>query len=125
MALAVEDRVVERPQPIAGRIYGLAVSERVDVIRLSRREFFDRNDAKKALFELGPELAEDEVLKYANHKNLDVATVAREILAEFKTGSGKRLDQYLTDVREIERRIQKANQQLSADLKLPAAPVPR
>jgi hypothetical protein len=34
-----------------------------------------------------------------------------------------RLDQYLTDVREIERRIQKANQQLSADLKLPAAPV--
>ena len=34
-----------------------------------------------------------------------------------------RLDQYLTDVREIERRVQKANQQLSADLKLPAAPV--
>jgi hypothetical protein len=34
-----------------------------------------------------------------------------------------RLDQYLTDVREIERRIQKANQQLSADLKLPPAPV--
>ena len=29
----------------------------------------------------------------------------------------------MTDVREIERRIQKANQQLSADLKLPAAPV--
>jgi len=34
-----------------------------------------------------------------------------------------RLDQYLNDVREIERRIQKANQQLSTDLKLPAAPV--
>jgi hypothetical protein len=34
-----------------------------------------------------------------------------------------RLDQYLTDVREIERRIQKANQQLSSDLKLPPAPV--
>jgi hypothetical protein len=33
-----------------------------------------------------------------------------------------RLDQYLTDVREIERRIQKTGQQLSADLPVPAAP---
>ena len=38
-----------------------------------------------------------------------------------------RLDQYLTDVREIERRVQKAGQQLSDDLPIPAAPtgVPR
>jgi hypothetical protein len=38
-----------------------------------------------------------------------------------------RLDQYLTDVREIERRVQKAGQQLSDDLPVPAAPtgVPR
>jgi len=34
-----------------------------------------------------------------------------------------RLDQYLTDVREIERRIEKAGRQLSADLKLPTPPV--
>jgi hypothetical protein len=34
-----------------------------------------------------------------------------------------RLDQYLADVREIERRIQKASQQLAQDLKLPAPPV--
>lgn len=34
-----------------------------------------------------------------------------------------RLDQYLTDVREIERRIQKAGQQLSDDLPVPAAPI--
>jgi hypothetical protein len=33
-----------------------------------------------------------------------------------------RLDQYLTDVREIERRIQKAGEQLSDDLDVPAAP---
>jgi hypothetical protein len=33
-----------------------------------------------------------------------------------------RLDQYLTDVREIERRIQKAGQQVSDDLPVPAAP---
>jgi hypothetical protein len=33
-----------------------------------------------------------------------------------------RMDQYLTDVREIERRIEKAGQQLSADLDVPAAP---
>jgi hypothetical protein len=34
-----------------------------------------------------------------------------------------RLDQYLTDVREIERRIQKAGEQLSDDIKLPPAPI--
>ena len=33
-----------------------------------------------------------------------------------------RLDQYLTDVREIERRIQKAGQQMSEDLTVPPAP---
>ncbi len=33
-----------------------------------------------------------------------------------------RMDQYLTDVREIERRIQKAGQQVSDDLDLPPAP---
>jgi hypothetical protein len=33
-----------------------------------------------------------------------------------------RLDQYLTDVREIERRIQKAGDQLSDDVEVPAAP---
>jgi len=33
-----------------------------------------------------------------------------------------RLDQYLEDVREIERRVQKAGQQLSDDLDIPAAP---
>jgi hypothetical protein len=33
-----------------------------------------------------------------------------------------RLDQYLTDVREIERRVQKAGQQLSDDLDVPSAP---
>jgi len=33
-----------------------------------------------------------------------------------------RLDQYLTDVREIERRVQKAGQQLSEDLDVPSAP---
>jgi hypothetical protein len=33
-----------------------------------------------------------------------------------------RVDQYLNDVREIERRIEKAGQQVSADLKVPPAP---
>src|SRR5262245_46815445 len=38
-----------------------------------------------------------------------------------------RIDQYLEDVREIERRVQKAGQQLSDDLDIPAAPtaIPR
>jgi hypothetical protein len=34
----------------------------------------------------------------------------------------RRVDQYLSDVREIERRVQKAGQQLSDDLPVPAAP---
>jgi hypothetical protein len=34
-----------------------------------------------------------------------------------------RMDQYLTDVREIERRIEKAGEQVSPDLKLPTPPV--
>src|SRR5438552_3296606 len=37
-------------------------------------------------------------------------------------GDRSRLDQYLNDVREIERRIEKADQQVSADLKVPRAP---
>lgn len=37
-------------------------------------------------------------------------------------GDRNRLDQYLNDVREIERRIEKADQQVSADLKVPRAP---
>jgi hypothetical protein len=53
-------------------------------------------------------------------------SVIGEVSAVKKTlpaADKNRLDQYLTDVREIERRIQKANQQLSADLQLPPAPV--
>jgi hypothetical protein len=37
-------------------------------------------------------------------------------------GDKSRVDQYLNDVREIERRIEKAGQQLSGDLKVPPAP---
>src|SRR6266516_7362876 len=37
-------------------------------------------------------------------------------------GDRNRVDQYLSDAREIERRIEKAGQQVSADLNVPAAP---
>jgi len=37
-------------------------------------------------------------------------------------GDKSRVEQYLNDVREIERRIEKASQQLSGDLKVPPAP---
>jgi hypothetical protein len=49
----------------------------------------------------------------------EVAGVKKNLPSSDRT----RLDQYLTDVREIERRIQKAGQQLSGDIKLPAAPI--
>ena len=48
----------------------------------------------------------------------EAATLQRVLPASDRS----RLDQYLTDVREIERRIQKSGQQLSADLPVPAAP---
>jgi hypothetical protein len=49
----------------------------------------------------------------------EVSTLQKKL----PTADRSRLDQYLTDVREIERRIQKASKQLSGDLQLPAAPV--
>jgi hypothetical protein len=48
-----------------------------------------------------------------------VASLQRELPASDRT----RLGEYLDDVREIERRIQKAENQVPADLKLPEAPV--
>ena len=48
-----------------------------------------------------------------------VASLQRELPSSDRT----RLGEYLDDVREIERRIQKAENQIPADLKLPEAPV--
>src|SRR5688572_28727036 len=48
----------------------------------------------------------------------EASTLQRSLPASDRS----RLDHYLTDVREIERRIQKTGQQLSADLPVPAAP---
>ncbi len=48
-----------------------------------------------------------------------VASLQRELPASDRT----KLGEYLDDVREIERRIQKAENQIPADLKLPEAPV--
>jgi hypothetical protein len=48
----------------------------------------------------------------------EASTLQRSLPASDRS----RLDQYLTDVREIERRIQKTGRQLSADLPVPAAP---
>ena len=47
---------------------------------------------------------------------------ASSLQRSLPTADRSRLDQYLTDVREIERRIQKAGKALSADLPVPAAP---
>jgi hypothetical protein len=48
----------------------------------------------------------------------EAAALQRKLPASDRT----RLDQYLSDVREIERRVQKAGQQLSDDLPVPPAP---
>jgi hypothetical protein len=51
-----------------------------------------------------------------------VLTEAGALQQRLPQSDRARLDQYLTDVREIERRVQKAGQQLSDDLKVPPAP---
>jgi hypothetical protein len=47
---------------------------------------------------------------------------ANALQQKLPTADRSRMDQYLTDVREIERRIQKAGEQVSDDLALPPAP---
>jgi hypothetical protein len=61
--------------------------------------FFDRDGAAKALVALGPELAQAEVLKYANHKDADVAAAARKVLASFKTPPAELLARNLADLK--------------------------
>jgi hypothetical protein len=46
--------------------------------------FFDRDMAVQALKQMGPEVAEEEVRKYARSQNPDVQRLAQEILADFK-----------------------------------------
>ena len=48
---------------------------------------------------------------------------ARSLQQKLPQNDRSRLDQYLTDVREIERRIQRAGEQLTEDVKVPPAPV--
>jgi HEAT repeat protein len=61
--------------------------------------FFDRKQASESLIALGPELAQAEVLKYANHKDPDVAMAARKILDEFKTTPAALLDRNIADLK--------------------------
>jgi hypothetical protein len=51
-----------------------------------------------------------------------VMGVAATLQKKLPVSDRSRLDQYLEDVREIERRVQKAAHQLSDDLEIPAAP---
>jgi hypothetical protein len=51
-----------------------------------------------------------------------VTAEASSLQRKLPAGDRGRLDQYLTDVREIERRVQKAGQQLSEDVAIPPAP---
>jgi HEAT repeat protein len=61
--------------------------------------FFDRNAAAEALLALGPELAQAEVTKYANHRDPNVALAARRILDQFKTSPALLLDRNLADLK--------------------------
>jgi hypothetical protein len=76
------------------------------------------------LFGDGSTDAERRVRKQQSRSLLDsvmdqVAALRNDLPAADRT----RLGEYLDDIREIERRIQKAEQQASLELKLPAAPV--
>jgi hypothetical protein len=76
------------------------------------------------LFGDGSTNADRVALKEQNRSLLDsvmgqVASLKKDLPAPDRN----RLNEYLDDVREIERRIQKAQHQVSADLKLPESPV--
>jgi hypothetical protein len=51
-----------------------------------------------------------------------VTAEAASLQRKLPAGDRSRVDQYLTDVREIERRVQKVGEQLSDDLDIPSAP---
>jgi hypothetical protein len=51
-----------------------------------------------------------------------VTAEAASLQRKLPAGDRSRMDQYLTDVREIERRVQKVGEQLSDDLDIPSAP---
>jgi hypothetical protein len=75
------------------------------------------------LFGDGNTAAEREARRGQSISLLDsVLGEASALQRTLPTSDRSRLDQYLTDVREIERRIQKAGRALSADLPVPAAP---
>jgi HEAT repeat protein len=80
--------------------------------------FFDRDTAVKALKKLGPDLAENEVLKYANDKDYEVAAAAREVLSDFKTSPAARLTQCLADLKSsaADKRLWAAQQIEKIDL---------
>jgi HEAT repeat protein len=61
--------------------------------------FFDRDEAAKALIAFGPELAQAEVVKYANHQDANVSLAARKILDEFKATPAVLLERNLADLR--------------------------
>lgn len=65
--------------------------------------FFDRNAAADALKEMGPEIAQAEVLKYLNDPDTGVQQKVREILDEYKKSGGAadsaELDQLIADLK--------------------------
>ena len=76
------------------------------------------------LFGDGSTNAERKMRREQSLSLLDSITGEAKVLSRRLPSSDRaRLDQYLTDVREIERRIQKAGQQLSDDVAVPPAPV--
>jgi len=76
------------------------------------------------LFGDGSNNAERRARKQESRSLLDSVTSQMASLnKELPAADRTRLSEYFEDVREIERRIQKAEQQVPADLKLPEAPV--
>jgi hypothetical protein len=76
------------------------------------------------LFGDGSNNADRAARKRQSRSLLDsVMEQAASLQRDLPPGDRRRLSEYLDDVREIERRIQKAEQQVPADLKLPEAPV--
>jgi HEAT repeat protein len=76
----------------------------VDAIAARLSNFFDREQATRALQEMGP-IAEKTVVKYYHHKDADVRERARRLLQEYNTKPELILEQTVLDLKSPEKEL--------------------
>lgn len=99
---AVDDDSNEVRQLAMQTLVRLKDPRGVDAIAGRLSNFFDRDQATRALQEMGP-AAEKVVVKYYHHKDNDVRDRARRLLQEYNTKPEVILEQTMVDLRSSEK----------------------